>query len=48
MDGIQNENMISQYTRAQALADGLLVDITNWTRRAGIIYPVADPAKFGM
>lgn len=33
--------IISQYTRAQALADGELVDVSATTREAGIKYPVA-------
>lgn len=41
MDGIQNERIISQYTRAQAIEDGQLIDISNWTMRAGIKFPVA-------
>jgi hypothetical protein len=41
MDGIQNEKLIDSYSRTQAIGDGLLVDITRWTQRAGILFPVA-------
>ena len=33
--------VISQYTRAQALADGQLVDVTETARETGFAYPVA-------
>ena len=33
--------VISSYTRAQALADGVLVDVTEAAKEAGIIYPTA-------
>jgi len=33
--------VISTYTRAQAIADGELVDVTTTAREAGIAYPVA-------
>ncbi len=33
--------VISRYTRAQALADGVLVDVTATAREAGIRYPTA-------
>ncbi len=29
------------YTRAQALADGVLVDVTEWARETGFRFPVA-------
>lgn len=32
---------ISTYTRAQAIADGMLVDISETAREAGITFPVA-------
>jgi hypothetical protein len=35
------ENLIFRYTRAQAIADGVLVDITAIAREAGIRFPVA-------
>mgnify|MGYP001580176132 FL=1 len=34
-------NMISTYTRTQALEDGYLVDVTETAKEAGIRYPVA-------
>jgi len=33
--------VISVYTRAQALEDGVLVDLTDWAREAGFKLPVA-------
>jgi hypothetical protein len=33
--------LIHRYTRAQAIADGVLVDVTEMGRDAGIRYPVA-------
>jgi len=36
--------LIYSYTRAQALADGVLVDITERAKRAGIKYPTACTA----
>lgn len=41
MDDIQNERLLSQYSRADAIGDGLLVDVTTWAKRGGIRYPVA-------
>ncbi len=35
------EDVISRYTRAEALADGVLVDVSGTAREAGIRYPVA-------
>ena len=34
-------NLIFQYTREQAIDDGVLIDITAMARQAGIRYPVA-------
>jgi hypothetical protein len=34
-------DLISVYTRSDALADGLLVDVTETAREAGFLYPVA-------
>lgn len=34
-------NIISAYTRAQALEDGVLVDVSNTAREAGFVFPVA-------
>lgn len=33
--------VISVHTRAQALEDGVLVDVTDWAREAGFKFPVA-------
>ena len=33
--------VISRYTRAQAIEDGVLIDVTETARQAGIKYPVA-------
>ncbi len=38
---MDREKAIFSYSRGQALADGVLVDITNEARRIGIKYPVA-------
>ena len=35
--------VISSYSRAQAIEDGVLVDVTETAREAGIKYPVALP-----
>src|SRR5947209_9562356 len=37
----QPDDIIHRYTRAQALADGVLVDVTATAREAGIRWPVA-------
>jgi len=34
-------NVIHAYTRADALADGVLVDVSEMAREAGFVYPVA-------
>jgi hypothetical protein len=36
-----NEDLIHRYTRADALADGAMVDVTSTAKEAGIRYPVA-------
>jgi hypothetical protein len=36
-----NADLIHRYTRAQALADGVLVDVSPVAREAGIRYPTA-------
>lgn len=33
--------IISRYTRAQALTDGVLIDVTPMAREAGFLFPVA-------
>ncbi len=35
------DDLIFAYTRSQAIADGVLVDVTTTAREAGIKYPVA-------
>jgi hypothetical protein len=37
----ENFDLIHRYTRAQAIADGVLVDVSATAREAGIRYPVA-------
>ncbi|EQD71653.1 hypothetical protein B1B_04336 [mine drainage metagenome] len=39
-----DDDLIYSYTRAQALADGVLVDITERARHCGIKYPTACTA----
>jgi hypothetical protein len=34
-------DLIHVYTRAQAIEDGQLVDVSEWARRAGFCIPVA-------
>jgi hypothetical protein len=41
MDGVDGWDFISRYTRAQAIADGMLVDVSETAREAGIRFPVA-------
>lgn len=40
----ENFDVISTYTRAQALEDGTLIDVTTTAKEAGIRYPVAVTA----
>ena len=40
-----NDDIISCYSRAQALADGVLVDLSEWARRHSIQYPTACTAR---
>ncbi len=40
MSGLFGE-VISRYTRAQAIEDGVLIDVTETARQVGIKYPVA-------
>ena len=44
MDNIFGE-VISCYSRAQALEDGVLVDLSEWARETGIRFPVACTAE---
>ncbi len=37
--------IISSYSRAQAIADGVLVDVTEAAREAGFVHPVAMTAE---
>ena len=37
-------DLISTYTRAQALEDGVLVDLTPWAKESGFKYPLAVTA----
>jgi hypothetical protein len=36
-----NADLIHAYTRAEAIADGALIDVSAVARKAGIRYPVA-------
>ena len=38
--------IIYAYTRAQALADGVLVDVSDLAREAGFVFPVALTERF--
>ena len=40
-DFFMPEDLISSYSRKQAIDDGLLVDVTEVARQMGILYPVA-------
>ncbi|MGE4164306.1 MAG: DUF6573 family protein [Vicinamibacterales bacterium] len=37
----ENADLISVYTRAQAIEDGVLVDVSEWARACGFKLPVA-------
>ena len=41
---LTDDDLIYSYTRAQALADGVLIDVSERARRAGIKYPAACTA----
>ena len=41
---LTDDDLIYSYTRAQALADGVLIDVSERARRAGIKYPTACTA----
>lgn len=43
--GWEGAEVIFSYTRAEALEDGVLVDISEWAREYGIVYPVAVTAE---
>jgi hypothetical protein len=38
------DDVIFTYTRAQAIEDGVLVDVTEWAQEAGFVWPVAVTA----
>lgn len=38
---VEEEYVIYRYTRKQAIEDGVLIDVSETAREAGIIYPVA-------
>jgi hypothetical protein len=37
----ENADLIHRYTRAEAIRDGVLIDVSAVAREAGILYPVA-------
>jgi hypothetical protein len=39
----ENADLIHAYTRANAIADGTLIDVSEVTREAGFRFPVALP-----
>jgi hypothetical protein len=43
-DPFGGAEVVYRYTRARALADGVLVELTGWAREAGFILPVACTA----
>ena len=43
-DPFENADVISSYSRAQAIEDGVLVEVTETARRAGFRFPVAVTA----
>ena len=44
-DFFADAEVISRYTRAQAIEDGVLIDITDWAKEYGFKYPVAVTAS---
>jgi hypothetical protein len=44
-DPHDDEPIIFRYTRAQAIEDGVLVDLTGWARETGFVVPVACTAS---
>ena len=44
-DSIFGDEIIHSYTRAQALEDGVLVDVSTTAREAGITFPLAVTAR---
>ena len=43
-DPFEGAPVIFSYTRAQAIADGVLIDLTEWAAETGFRYPVACTA----
>ena len=44
---VSEDDVISRYTRAQAIEDGVLVDVSELAREAGFRFPVAmTPESF--
>jgi hypothetical protein len=41
LDQLLGDNIIHSYTRAQAIEDGVLVDVTDTAKEAGFTWPVA-------
>jgi hypothetical protein len=44
-DFFANAEVISRYTRAQAIEDGVLIDISEWAKEYGFKFPVAVTAS---
>ena len=43
-DPFGSKNVVYQYTRAQAIDDGVLIDLTEWATETGFTIPVAVTA----
>ncbi|HEX8911282.1 MAG TPA: DUF6573 family protein [Humisphaera sp.] len=43
-DSPAEDDVVFRYTREQAIADGVLVDLTEWARETGFVVPVACTA----
>lgn len=41
---MENADLIYSYTRAEAIDDGVLIDVTKWSRPRGFRFPVAFSA----
>ena len=41
MMNLEDDEIISVYTRKQGIEDGILIDVTEWSKQAGISIPVA-------
>ena len=44
LDLFEGEEIISKYTRAQAIEDGVLIDVSTVAKEAGFLFPVAVSA----